>query len=236
MRYLYGMKAVILAAGEGKRMQPLTHTTPKPMLLISGKPLLEHLLDSIPKEINELIIVTGYLGDHIRAYFGNQFGRFRVHYVKQVTKEGTGHALFLCKKFFAKQERFLVLNADDLHSKKAIQNILKHPLAVLVKEVEDPRAFGVVTADANDHILEFVEKPEIPPSNLASIGIHLLDERIFSYPLEKHPNGEHYLVDTVAHMARDHKMKIIHTDFWIPIGYPFDLKKAEEYMNQKKPV
>lgn len=215
-------------------MRPLTNDTPKPMLFVSGKPLLLHMLDSLPEEINEIILVTGYLEEKIKAYFGEQFGRFRIRYIKQNEKKGTGDALFLCKPFFAKNERFLVMYADDLHSKKAIEEVIKHPLAILVKEVENPRAFGVITTDENGHIREFVEKPEVPPSNLVSIGVQLLDERIFSYPLEKHANGEYYLVDAVAHMARDYKIKTIHTDFWIPIGYPEDLKKAEDYFNQKK--
>lgn len=227
------MKAIILAAGEGTRMRPLTQHTPKPMLLVSGKPLLEHVLESLPQEINEIILVTGYLENHIKDYLGNQWERFRIYYVTQHEKKGTGHALSLCKHLLSPNERFLVLYADDLHSKKAIREILKHPLAILVKEVKDPRAFGVVTTNEYGNIVEFVEKPEQPPSNLASTGVQLLDTRIFDYPLREHPNGEYYLVDAVAQMARDIPIKTVHTDFWLPIGYPSDLERAEKHIDKK---
>lgn len=229
-----GMKAIILAAGEGKRMRPLTQTTPKPMLLVAGKPLLWHIINSLPEEIDEIILVTGHLQEQIKEYFGNDFEGRVIHYVEQKEKKGTGDAVFLCKSFFKTGERFLVLYADDLHSKEAIKKLLSYPLAILVQEIPDPRPFGVVTIDEHDHILEFIEKPEKPPSHLASIGVLLLDTRIFDYPLHQHPNGEYYVVDATAKMARDHKIKTVISDFWLPIAYPDDLKRAEKIFNEIK--
>lgn len=219
------MKAVILAAGEGIRMWPLTETKPKPMLKIGGKPLLHHIFDALPDEIDEVILVVGYLGDQIQKYFSKRFGRFKIRYVKQKEKLGTGHALHLCKNFLGK-DRFLMLYADDLQSKKDLKKLLQYPLSVLVKEIKDPRKFGVVMADKNGKILEIVEKPDNPSSNLASTGVKVLDSRIFKYPLVQHPNGEYYVTYPLAQLAKDYEIIAVKADFWFPIGYPEDLKKA----------
>lgn len=210
-------------------MRPLTLTKPKPMLEVAGKPILHHIIDSLPREVNELVLVVGYLKDRIKNYFGNAFGRFNIHYVEQNEKLGNGHALFLCKDVL-QNERFLVLFADDLQSPEALQNLLNHQLAIMVKGVEDPRRFGVVQTDTNNHVTRIIEKPENPPTNLAATGVYVLDSRIFSYPLIQHPNGEHYLTDVVTQMVKDYPMKAVTTSFWVPIGYPEDLKKAEEIL------
>jgi len=227
------MKAVILAAGEGVRMRPLTNNCPKPMIKILGKPLLHHIIEALPDEVNELILVVGYLGDQIEKYFGKQFGRFKIKYVRQKEKLGTGHALHLCKKFLGR-EKFLMLYADDLQSKTDLTDLLKHPLALLVRRVKDPRRFGVVAADKKGRILEIVEKPEHPVSNLASTGVKVLDSRIFKYPLVQHPNGEYYITYPLAQLAKEHKMMAVEASFWIPIGYPEDIKKAEKVLRRRK--
>ena len=109
------MKCIILAAGEGTRMKPLTNEIPKPMLKISGKPILEHILDSLPDNIDEVILVVGYLKEKIVNYFGDEFGKFKIKYVFQEGKLGTYRALELCKDLIINDERFLMMYADDLH-------------------------------------------------------------------------------------------------------------------------
>src|SRR3989344_539802 len=90
------MKAIILAAGEGIRMRPLTNNTPKPMLLLKGKPLLEHIIESLPKQVNEIILVVGYLHHQIHNHFHHFFEGFKIDYVIQSEKTGTYDALKLC--------------------------------------------------------------------------------------------------------------------------------------------
>src|SRR3989344_5163908 len=111
------MKAVILAAGEGVRMRPLTLTQPKPMLKVRGQPLLEHIIRTLPVVVDELVIVVGYLQEQIRGYFGDHFGRFRITYVEQKKQFGTYSALESCREFLADGEYFLMLYADDLHGR-----------------------------------------------------------------------------------------------------------------------
>lgn len=227
------MKAVILAAGEGVRMRPLTNDRPKPMVEVLGRPLLHHILDTLPDEIDEIVLVVGYLSDKIKNYFGEKFGRFKIQYVFQPEKLGTAHGLWLCKDFLGK-EKFLMLYADDLQSKTDIKRCLAHPLSILAKEVEDPRRFGVIIADEKGTVLDLVEKPEFPVSKLASTGVKVLDGRVFSYPARKHENGEYYITDSLARLAKDHDIQVVRASFWFPIGYPEDIEKAERILRERK--
>ncbi|MEK7555013.1 MAG: sugar phosphate nucleotidyltransferase, partial [Patescibacteria group bacterium] len=88
------MKCIILAAGEGKRLRPLTIDKPKPMVEVLGRPLLHHIIDSLPKEITELVLVVGYKAEAIQKYFGYKFEVLKVTYIRQNRPEGTAHALF----------------------------------------------------------------------------------------------------------------------------------------------
>jgi len=228
-----GMKAVILAAGEGLRMRPLTESRPKPMIEILGKPLLHHIFDALPDEIDEVILVTGYLEDHIKKYFGENFAGKKISYVHQPKKLGTAQALWLVRPLL-RDERFLMLYADDLQSKEDIQKCLAHPLSIMVKEVPDPRRFGVIVADDWGKVLDLVEKPISPPSNLASTGVKVLDSKIFNYPAQQHSNGEYYITDSLSQMVRDYELIAVKADFWFPIGYPDDIKKAEEILRARQ--
>ena len=212
---------------------PITKTCPKPLVKILGKPLLEHSLEVIPDEIDEVILVVGYLADQIKNYFGERFGRFKIKYVIQSEKLGTAHALWLCRDLLA-GEKFLLLYADDLQSKDDIAKCLNHPLAILSKEVANPERFGVVIVDEKDNVLDLVEKPEFFISNLACTGVQVMDGRIFNYPARKHENGEYYITDSVARLAKEHEIKAVRANFWLPIGYPEDLKKAEDILRQRE--
>jgi len=211
-------------------MWPLTQDTPKSLLKVAGRPILEHIFENLPEEVSEVVVVVGYLGQQIRSYFGNEFLGRRIYYAAQeVNREryGTWVALLAAKPFLG-GEKFLLLYGDDIIDCESIKRSLKHDLAVLVKEVPDPRRFGVVVADESGRILEFVEKPENPPSRLANTGVNVLDERVFNYPAPRHANGEFYLVDSVAEMAKDYPVYIEHADFWFPIATPEDLKRVDE--------
>src|SRR3989338_3796895 len=136
------MQAVILAAGKGTRLRPLTFKTPKPMVLLNGKPILERTLHQLPKEIDEVIMVIGYLGNKIKKYFGSNFAGKRIKYVVQKEQLGTFHALKQAKKFL--KNEFLILMADDIYSKKDLINLAKNEQAVLAREVSGPsEKFGV---------------------------------------------------------------------------------------------
>lgn len=227
------MKAVILAAGEGKRMRPLTEKTPKPMLKILGKPLLEHIFDSLPDAVDEVILGVGYLGDQIKAHFGSNFGGRAIKYVENMKPLGTAYGLWLCRELLG-DERFIMLYADDLHVKADIEQCFDYPLAISVKKVEDPRRFGVVVVDSRGRVTDLVEKPEVPPSSFASTGVKVLDGRIFNYPAPQRENGEYYITDSLRALAREHTLMAVEASFWLPIGYPEDLARAEKVLRGEK--
>ena len=212
-------------------MRPFTLKTPKPLLKVGGRPILEHIVSRLPDVIDKLILVIGYLGEQIKDYCGDEFLGKQVHYVWQEKKLGTYHALKLCKPLIERGERFLVLYADDIHGKEGIENCLNHKRALIVEKAEDPRKFGVVCLNNDNNIAEIVEKPENPPSNFVSAGVLLLDSKIFEYEAEPHPNGEYYLTNALSKMLRDgHKVFAVKSTMWLPIGCPEDIRKAEEVM------
>lgn len=230
------MKAILLAAGEGKRMRPLTLETPKPMIDVLGKPLLHHLIDGLPAEITELIMVIGYKGDQIKKYFGAKFEGRPVTYVVQKKQIGNADALELCKPFLKKGERFLFMFTDDLHSPKAIKALLKHDIGTLVQEHSDPSRFGVFEVDKNNRVISMEEKPKKPKSNLVAVGVYVLDTRIFDYKVRQSVNGEYFMTDQIDQLIKEHKFVIEKTDFWHPIGYPHDIDAAEKILSKSKKI
>lgn len=228
------MKAVILAAGKGTRMLPLTLRTPKPLLEVAGKPLLHRIWESLPQAVSEVVLVVGYKGDILRAYFGDEFLGKKVTYVEQKEQLGTGHALFLCEKYL-RGERFLFLFADDLYDKETLASCAAEDLAMLAAEVPNPSRFGVVVMDENGCVLELEEKPEIPKSNLVSTGAFTLDGRVFRYPLERNERfGEYFLTANIQKLAREYPVVVKKARTWIPIGYPEDLLRAASLLSGEK--
>lgn len=224
------MQVVIISAGKDKRMGDLTKVTPKPMLKIKGKPILEHKLNALPKEITEVIFIVGYKGEHIMNYFKKEFGGRKVTYVFQRDLNGTGTALHLAKSFLG--EKFLVMNGDDLYHKKDIKKIIKHDLAILGHVVEDVTKFGIMRTDKKGCLIDIVEKPKKSKDNLANIGLYMLNKKIFAYDLARSSSGEFYLTDMITALAGDQKIKIEKSSLWHPIGNPDDLKKAEEIIHK----
>lgn len=224
------MKAIILAAGEGRRMRPLTENTPKPLLQIQNKPLIEHIVEKLPEEIDELIMVVGYLGEMIKQYCGDSFLGRPVTYVEQSAPLGTYHALTLTKDLIKDNERFFVLNGDDIHDTEGLKECLQYPRAIMVSEVDDPHPFGVVELDENGFLLDIIEKPAVPKTNLVNTGATLLDTNVFKYPAEQHPNGEFYLPTVIQKMLKDYPVKAVHSTGWLTVATPEDLARVEKIL------
>lgn len=227
------MQAIILVAGEGKRMRPLTLVKPKPMLEVLGKPILVHIIEALPSQVDEIILVVGYKQEMVRAYFGDSFAGKKIVYVFQDKQLGTGHALELCRDLIRPGERFLFMIGDDLHSKTAIANLLKHDLSMLVHEHANPSRFGVVEVNDKGEVVSFIEKPKNPKSNLVSPAVFVLDDRIFKYPKKLHEAGEYFAVDQISQMMKDEKFVVEKSDFWHPIGYPQDIDSAEMLLGKE---
>lgn len=210
-------------------MGDLTMATTKPMLRIKGRPILEHKINALPKKITEVIFVVGYHSMQIISHFKRYFGGRRIIYVFQSNLNGTGGALHLAKSIL--RDKFLVMMGDDLYTKKDLNNLLKHELAILGYEVDDPSKFGVIKSNKKGHMVDVIEKPKNMKKALANVGVYVLNRNFFNYDLVSIGNGEYGLPQTMAKMAIDHEIKIEKANAWHPIGNPDDLKKAEKIIH-----
>lgn len=224
------MQAVILTAGRGKRMKHLTNSSNKNMLKVKGKPILKYKLDSLPKEIDELIFVVGYHGDDIKKQFGEKYKGRKISYVEQKRLNGTGGAIHKAKKLL--KGKFLVIYGDDLYSRKDIEELIKSDLAILAKEIKDVTRFGILITDKKGNLIEIKEKPKKSKSKLAAIGLFVLNKNFFKYKLVAIGGGEYGLPQTLATMAKDHPIKIVKAKHWHPIGNPDDIKIAEKVISK----
>jgi NDP-sugar pyrophosphorylase family protein len=226
------MQCVILAAGKGTRLRPLTENIPKPLVLVAGKPLLDHIIEALPSAVDELIIVHGYLGEQLIAHYGNEYMGRKVTYVLQEEQKGTAPALWLCKDLL--HGRFLFMFADDIHGSNDIARVTSYTRAILTMPTKTPERFGIVVRHPDGTLAEFIEKPTHPPSNLASTGTMVLDTHIFEFEPTFETNGEYYLTDVIAEYAKQYPMAVVEQELWIPIGYPEDIEKAEKILSGLK--
>ncbi len=222
------MQAVILAAGLGIRMGELTKDTPKPLLKINNETLLEHNLQALPDEVNEVILVVGYLGDKIRALIGNDFAEKKIVYVKQAELKGTAHALFQCKDFL--EDRFLVIHGDDLYSKKDLEELVKHPSAVLVWEMKNDEfnqdRQGLVKTNEKGEVINIVERQPARAGGLVNTGAYVLNKKLFDYPLVAagQPANEYGLPQTFLQMVKDgERFSVVKATSWHKVAGPQDL-------------
>ena len=225
------MKAVILAAGEGNRMRPLTYTRPKVMLPLANKPILEHLLIELKKAgVKDFTIVVGYHGETIRQHFGDgaRWG-VSIDYVTQRKQLGTAHAVKMVEGFV--KGKFLLANGDVLLKAEDIEKIMaKHNVTLSLIEMKDTKDLGVVEVVGNK-IKAIHEKVAKPPSNLVNAGVYLLTPEIFSAiaRTEKSPRGEYELTDSLQILlGEDNPISWVKIDQWLNLSYPWDLLTANE--------
>jgi UDP-N-acetylglucosamine diphosphorylase/glucosamine-1-phosphate N-acetyltransferase len=237
------MKAVVLAAGEGIRLQPITTTRPKHLIQIGGKAILEYCLEAIKfSGITEVIIITHYMGDAIRRQFGDGASMgLQIKYIKQAEILGTGNAVSVVEPDV--DGDFLLVYGDLLFDREVVSDIVhlykaKKPAAVMaVVPVEKPESYGVVELENERIITSIVEKPATGkvPSNLANAGLYVVSEEIFDKIKQTKASvrGEWELTDALSMLIKDGKnvlaSKISKTD-WVDIGRPWDLLEANSWV------
>ncbi len=168
------MKAIIPAAGVGTRLRPHTHTLPKALLYVAGKPIIAHILDDVvPLKPSTIVLIVGYKGELIEQWVRKQYPKLPVEFVYQAERRGIGHAVDLTRSVADTGEPLLIVLGDTI-IKTDLNAVVSGPTNVLgVKEVGDPRRFGVCEVSGG-RITRLVEKPETPPSNLALVGLYFL--------------------------------------------------------------
>ncbi|PIT94218.1 hypothetical protein COU00_00165 [Candidatus Falkowbacteria bacterium CG10_big_fil_rev_8_21_14_0_10_43_11] len=228
------MQAVILAAGKGVRMRPLTHDIPKPMLKAAGKNLLEHKLDELPNDVDEVIMIIGYLGKQISDYFGHEYKGRKIIYVEQPELLGTGKALWLAKDKI--RGKFISLMGDDIYSREDLKQCLAHDWAVLAQKVQGPTRGGRIILKPDGHLQEIIEgEHNHEREHLMNIGLFVLQPDIFNYELVKLPDREEWgLPQTLVKAAQDFDVKIVPASFWLQVTDVNDLKKVEEILKSRK--
>ncbi len=218
------MKAVILAAGRGKRMRHLTDDTPKPLLKIGKKTLLDNIFDVLPKSVDEIIIVIGYKGGKIKKRYGNFYQGKTIKYVVQKKLNGTAYAVLLAKSFFKKRgERFLIIYGDEMPAKNQMRKCLKHEFSWLCREMTDSSQSGIPKISKEGRILGVIEKPKRFSSNFVAAGVMAVNTDIFKYKPVKHKNGEYYLTSMMDKFVKKHPVFMVKGTKNIAFSYPEDM-------------
>ncbi len=221
------MDAVILAAGKGVRLQPYTLTTPKPLLEVQGRPILDHLLGALPDAIDRIIVVIHHLGEQLEAYLEKQSFFKDWIAVPQGEARGTGDALRRCQNVI-RSDRFMVLNGDDLYGHEDLRRLSLVQAGLLVKAVHDPSLWGIAFKNKAGMLDRLEEKPKgLAGPQLANIGAYLFPRKVFEHELQLSPRGEYEITDYVSYLAARLPVEVLETTFWFPIGNVEAWKSAQ---------
>ncbi len=244
------MKAVLLAAGAGERLMPITATRPKHLIKIGGKPILQFCLEAVRKAgITEAIIVTHYMGEAIRSYFGDgeKLG-LNLTYLEQKEILGTGNAAEVAEPYV--DGDFVLIYGDLLFGQDAVRQVLtqfkkrKTSAVMAAVPVDKPENYGIIEQNVEGKVLRLIEKPAAgkAPSNLANAGIYVFSKDVFDKikQIKASIRGECELTDAVVMLAEEGKTVTVaelSKDDWFDVGRPWDLLDANVWalkrMNHK---
>jgi glucose-1-phosphate thymidylyltransferase len=170
------MKAIIPVAGAGTKLRPHSYSQPKALIPLAGKTVLSIIIDQLKSAgINEFVFIVGYLGDKIQDYVKAKYPGLKAHYVHQVDRQGVGHAIRMTRSIVNEDEVFVVLG--DTICEYDVKEVVESPFSMIgVRKVDDPREFGVAEIEEDGFINHVVEKPQIPKSNMALVGVYKIKE------------------------------------------------------------
>jgi NDP-sugar pyrophosphorylase family protein len=211
------MDAIILAAGLGTRLRPHTLTTPKPLLPVRGRPILDWTLAALPAGVRRVIVVTHYLADQVETYLCGQTHQSNWVTVHQATPRGTGDAFRSCRGHVT-SDRVLVLNGDDLYAAADLAALAAKPAGLLVHAVDEPRKFGIVFTRPDGTLERLVEKPDLTGRQMANIGAYLFPRAALDVELPLSPRGEYEITDAVSAVAAGQPFHAVPARVWLPIG------------------
>jgi bifunctional UDP-N-acetylglucosamine pyrophosphorylase/glucosamine-1-phosphate N-acetyltransferase len=228
------MKCVILAAGEGKRMHPLTFTRPKVMLPIVNRPILEwNLLNAVDAGIKDFVFVVGYRSEMVRDYFENgEKWKVKIDYVNQGEALGTAHAIGMVEKFV--ENNFIVLCGDTIFGKQDIKNISKKKNCIGLFKIENAKNYGIVETKG-EKVVKIYEKMEEPFSNVINAGIYHFNKKIFDIikKTKKSPRGEYEITDSINTTLKHIDIEGTFLEEWRDVVYPWHLLDANEEILKK---
>ena len=220
------MKAIIPVAGAGTKLRPHTYTQPKALIPLAGKTVLSIIVDQLKEGgITEFIFIVGYLGDKIQDYVRNQYPTITSHFIFQNDRQGIGHAIKLACNVVNGDEAMIVLG--DTICEYDVRSVIESEVSMIgVKKVDDPRTFGVAEICNNTEIAHVVEKPHIPKSNMALVGIYKIKETDMLFEcLEANiaqglkTHGEYSITDALDCMIKKGaEFKAFKVDSWFDCG------------------
>lgn len=222
------MQVVILAAGKGTRMRPLTDGTAKPMLPVADRPLVAHTADAaVEAGVDELIFVIGYHADQVRSYFGESYRGVPVSYAIQEEQLGTADAVRAARDRL--EGPFAVLNGDDLYDQGSLTELFSAGPAVGTYEVTDPHAYGVFEVDG-ETVTDVVEKPADPPSNRINVGAYVFPAAARDWlDVPTSERGEQELTDVLGRVINRRTVQTVRIERWLGVGRPWELLAANEW-------
>jgi glucose-1-phosphate thymidylyltransferase len=235
------MKAIIPVAGAGTKLRPHTYTQPKALIPLAGKTILSINVDQLHEAgINEFIFIVGYLGEKIQDYVKAKYPGLQCHFIFQNERKGTAHAVELTRKIVGNDEVFIALG--DTICEYDIKSVLDSPWSMLgVKKVDDPRNFGVAQVDDKGFITNVVEKPSIPKSNMALVGLYKIrNSKILFQCLEKiitngiRSHDEFNLTDALECMiGGGEQFKSFKVENWFDCGKKESLLESNSILLEK---
>ena len=228
------MKAVILAAGKGVRMLPLTEKIPKVLVKVNGKPFLHYVISNLKQAgYHELGIVVGNKKEKIAEFLQNN--NIQATLINQEEQQGTGHAVMQVKEF-TKDENFLVcggdnlFSVDDLKSMKINDNLCH----IMGKKIEDTRKYGVLITE-NNKLVKIIEKPPEFVGDTINVGLYKFTKDIWSAldKIELSPRGEYEITDALTLLATEKKVDVITLkDYWLDLGSKEDIPIVEAFLTK----
>ncbi|WP_411968553.1 UTP--glucose-1-phosphate uridylyltransferase AglF [Haloferax sp. YSSS75] len=237
------MQAVVLAAGKGTRLRPLTEDKPKGMVEVDGKPILTHCFDQLVElGAEKLVVVVGYKKEVIISHYDDEYRGVPITYTHQREQNGLAHALLTVEDHI--DEDFMLMLGDNIFNAN-LSDVVKRQredradAAFLVEEVEWDQAsrYGVCVTNDYGEITEVIEKPEEPPSNLVMTGFYTFTPAIFHacHLVQPSNRGEYEISEAIDLLIRSGRtIDAIRIDGWrMDIGYPEDRDEAEERLSQK---
>ncbi len=220
------MKAIIPVAGAGTKLRPHTYTQPKALIPLAGKTVLSFIVDQLNSEgIHEFIFIVGYLGEKIQHYVNTNYPDIKANFIHQTDRQGIGHAVRLTRELMGEDEMIVVLG--DTICEYDVKELINSPVSTLaVRKVDDPRDFGVAEINEKGYITHVVEKPQIPKSNMALVGIYrIIETKLMFQCLENNirqglrSHGEFSITDALDCMIKEGvQFKSFKVDNWFDCG------------------
>ena len=240
------MKAVVLAAGKGTRLRPLTDDKPKGLVEVDGRPIVTHCFERLAElGAEEFVVVVGYRKEDIIEHYGDEWEGIPITYTHQREQKGLAHALLTAEEHI--DDDFMLILGDNIFEANLAdvvhrQRESRADAAFLVEEVpwDEASRYGVCDTNNYGEITDVVEKPEDPPSNLVMTGFYTFSPAIFHACKLVQPSnrGEYEISEAIDLLIQSGRtIDAIGLDGWrIDVGYPEDRDEAEERLQEKENV